>query len=145
MYNAIEHIHHKAFNQYHKSKLLKSSLFYKEQSRTNLDSFCFILSFPWAKKGNGGAKRDRTADLLRARQALSQLSYSPILSESLFWLINRHPFFSNTRRRNMKHTLVCEYFDNAVVGKNWWVWADLNSRPHPYQGCALTNWATDPC
>ena len=28
---------------------------------------------------NGGARRDRTADLLRARQALSQLSYSPIL------------------------------------------------------------------
>ena len=26
---------------------------------------------------NGGAKRDRTADLLRAKQALSQLSYSP--------------------------------------------------------------------
>ncbi len=28
---------------------------------------------------DGGAKRDRTADLLRARQALSQLSYSPIM------------------------------------------------------------------
>ena len=27
---------------------------------------------------NGGAMRDRTADLLRAKQALSQLSYSPI-------------------------------------------------------------------
>ena len=26
---------------------------------------------------NGGARRDRTADLLRATQALSQLSYSP--------------------------------------------------------------------
>ncbi len=26
---------------------------------------------------SGGAKQDRTADLLRARQALSQLSYSP--------------------------------------------------------------------
>ena len=26
----------------------------------------------------GGAKRDRTADLLRARQALSQLSYGPV-------------------------------------------------------------------
>ena len=26
----------------------------------------------------GGAMRDRTADLLRARQALSQLSYSPV-------------------------------------------------------------------
>ena len=28
--------------------------------------------------GIGGAMRDRTADLLRAKQALSQLSYSPI-------------------------------------------------------------------
>ncbi|CUX55208.1 hypothetical protein AGR5A_Lc50080 [Agrobacterium genomosp. 5 str. CFBP 6626] len=28
--------------------------------------------------GFGGAKRDRTADLLHAMQALSQLSYSPI-------------------------------------------------------------------
>ena len=27
----------------------------------------------------GGAKEDRTPDLLRARQALSQLSYGPIL------------------------------------------------------------------
>ncbi len=48
---------------------------------------------------SGGARRDRTADLLRARQALSQLSYGP----------------------------------------DWWVWEDLNFRPHPYQGCALTN------
>ncbi len=28
---------------------------------------------------NGGAKRDRTADLLHAMQALSQLSYSPVV------------------------------------------------------------------
>ena len=49
----------------------------------------------------GGARRDRTADLLRAKQALSQLSYGP--------------------------------------PKKWWVWEDLNFRPHPYQGCALTN------
>jgi hypothetical protein len=49
----------------------------------------------------GGARRDRTDDLLRARQALSQLSYGP--------------------------------------SENWWVWEDLNFRPHPYQGCALTN------
>ena len=48
----------------------------------------------------GGAKEDRTPDLLRAKQALSQLSYGPSI---------------------------------------WWVWADLNGRPHPYQGCALTN------
>ena len=31
----------------------------------------------------GGAKRDRTVDLLRARQALSQLSYSPLISKPL--------------------------------------------------------------
>ena len=49
---------------------------------------------------NGGASQDRTDDLLRARQALSQLSYDPKV--------------------------------------NWWVWMDLNHRPHPYQGCALT-------
>ena len=29
-------------------------------------------------RGSGGAKRDRTADLLNANQALSQLSYSPL-------------------------------------------------------------------
>ncbi len=29
------------------------------------------------RPGFGGARRDRTADLLRARQALSQLSYGP--------------------------------------------------------------------
>ena len=58
-------------------------------------------------RDNGGAKRDRTADLLRARQALSQLSYSPII--------------------------------RRFTAEKWWVWADLNGRPHPYQGCALTN------
>ena len=38
------------------------------------------LSFIYFSKISffGGAKRDRTADLLRAKQALSQLSYSPI-------------------------------------------------------------------
>ena len=30
------------------------------------------------RSSSGGAKRDRTVDLLRARQALSQLSYGPI-------------------------------------------------------------------
>ena len=58
------------------------------------------------QEDNGGAKRDRTADLLRARQALSQLSYGPVQTCHL---------------------------------DNWWVWADSNCRPHPYQGCALTN------
>ena len=33
---------------------------------------------------------------------------------------------------------------NRQDSQNWWVWLELNQRPHPYQGCALTNWATDP-
>jgi hypothetical protein len=32
----------------------------------------------------GGAERDRTDDLLLARQALSQLSYSPMFGRMLF-------------------------------------------------------------
>ena len=40
---------------------------------------------------NGGAKRDRTADLLRARQALSQLSYGPI--ELLFVTLTSGQFY----------------------------------------------------
>ncbi len=61
---------------------------------------------------SGGATRDRTADLLNANQALSQLSYSPV-----------------SVRPNPSHV------DAGI----WWVWVDLNHRPHPYQGCALTN------
>lgn len=36
------------------------------------------------RTGIGGARRDRTADLLHAMQALSQLSYSPIKWESAY-------------------------------------------------------------
>ena len=39
---------------------------------------CSFLSFRTTEAVSGGAKRDRTVDLLRARQALSQLSYGPV-------------------------------------------------------------------
>ena len=32
----------------------------------------------------------------------------------------------------------------ATPPKSWWAREDLNLRPHAYQACALTNWATDP-
>ena len=48
---------------------------------------------------NGGARRDRTADLLHAMQALSQLSYSPTESRTLRRLggivKNPHFYFKN--------------------------------------------------
>jgi hypothetical protein len=57
----------------------------------------------------GGAEEDRTPDPLLAKQVLSQLSYSPIP------------------------------WNPESVLKLWWAWVDSNYRPHPYQGCALTN------
>ena len=39
-------------------------------------------------KINGGVKRDRTADLLNAIQALSQLSYNPTSSKKDFGIIS---------------------------------------------------------
>jgi hypothetical protein len=81
---------------------LRSKTFNSATSRVIHDSICHSLDLlPLGLTRNGGARRDRTDDLLRARQALSQLSYGP--------------------------------------SENWWVWEDLNFRPHPYQGCALTN------
>ena len=41
--------------------------------------YAFLSTFQRSLLFFGGAKRDRTADLLRAKQALSQLSYSPMV------------------------------------------------------------------
>ena len=48
----------------------------------------------------GGDKRDRTADLLHAMQALSQLSYTPIIS--------RPNCYCNTR--HLKQSKILAYF-----------------------------------
>ena len=60
----------------------------------------------------GGARRNRTDDLLLAKQALSQLSYGPA------------PAIDNL---------------GAQQRREWWAWEDLNFRPHAYQARALTN------
>ena len=70
--------------------------------------------FVWTafrKQKSGGARRDRTDDLLLAKQALSQLSYGPVALPDI----------------------------GSGGPLTWWVWVDSNYRPHPYQGCALTN------
>ena len=58
--------------------------------------------------------RDRTADLLRAKQALSQLSYSPIVVKISFTVIR-----FRARRGRTKHTEVCELFHNAARERIW--------------------------
>ena len=62
---------------------------------------------------DGGARRDRTDDLLNANQALSQLSYGPFGVPAV-----------GTRQ---------------LPRLEWWAWEDLNFRPHAYQARALTN------
>ena len=43
-----------------------------------VDLWLLMESYSW-RIGFGGAKEDRTPDLLRAKQALSQLSYGPVV------------------------------------------------------------------
>ena len=68
----------------------------------------------------GGAGRDRTDDLLLAKQALSQLSYGP------------YPDASTPLKPPGPATAL----DDEAI---WWAWEDLNFRPHAYQARALTN------
>ena len=69
---------------------------------------------------SGGARRDRTDDLLLAKQALSQLSYGP------------------AGERTPHEQLFTER-ENTPNARTWWAWEDLNFRPHAYQARALTN------
>jgi hypothetical protein len=70
----------------------------------------------------GGAERNRTVDLLLAKQALSQLSYSPFGRA-------QEPGFRNTS----------PLLSPDTWHLSWWAREDLNLRPHAYQARALTN------
>ena len=69
----------------------------------------------------GGARRDRTDDLMLAKHALSQLSYGPVPEDEYFGL--DATYLVKEEARSIK----------------WWAWEDLNFRPHAYQARALTN------
>jgi hypothetical protein len=82
--------------------------------------------------GAGGASRDRTGDLLVANQALSQLSYGPVVhgpKSPAAISADITPSAAGKKRR----------FARLRLTLFWWVWEELHLRPHPYQGCALTN------
>jgi hypothetical protein len=72
----------------------------------------------WLHTGGGG-ERIRTDDLLLAKQALSQLSYTP---------------FSGVRGQEPGNILTPH-----ASFLNWWAREDLNLRPHAYQARALTS------
>jgi hypothetical protein len=70
---------------------------------------------------SGGARRDRTDDLLLAKQALSQLSYGP----------------SGAQTTDGGGQVISAV--RILSSGNWWAWEDLNFRPHAYQARALTS------
>src|SRR5690625_6863341 len=75
------------------------------------------LYFPRGNRKIGGAKRDRTADLLRARQALSQLSYGPsscfcfsshaALCASFAWSLDRKSTRLNSSHVAISYAVFC--------------------------------------
>jgi hypothetical protein len=87
---------------------------------------------------DGGARRDRTDDLMLAKHALSQLSYGP---DCLWQALKRRAATSVALAR-------CAEAPRGLNGPVgfvltnakgiWWARADSNCRPHAYQACALT-------
>jgi hypothetical protein len=81
----------------------------------------------------GGARRDRTDDLMLAKHALSQLSYGPVNPN------NDARLRSIELRRARFASSSSVAAPRAAEGEAWWAWEDLNFRPHAYQARALTN------
>jgi hypothetical protein len=91
---------------------------------------------------DGGAERDRTDDLLLAKQALSQLSYSPQRLElqpkpataPKGWSSSPNPLQPPNRPQPK----------TRASRPRWWARVDSNYRPHAYQACALTRLSYGP-
>ncbi len=102
-------------------------------------------------EGSGGARRDRTDDLMLAKHALSQLSYGPSLGlsaqacvpcSSAGGDVRRLGYPAHGRGRPVGLANAVAFGeptqDRHRHPGSWWAWDDSNVRPHPYQGCALT-------
>ena len=105
-------------------------------------------------EGTGGARRDRTDDLMLAKHALSQLSYGPI---GVRRFASARPMFklassAGDRIRDLGCRAIrrdarsgfglvegVRVLPSSKAQPKWWAWEDLNFRPHAYQARALTN------
>ena len=74
---------------------------------------------------NGGARRDRTDDLLRARQALSQLSYGPILGCLAYLLFLLSYIYIKSKEQNV--FLFRLDFCRGEACKYTWVFANIQA------------------
>jgi len=88
----------------------------------------------------GGARRDRTDDLLLAKQALSQLSYGPAPVGADKSILTGLPNRSSRGIRPPSPFRATAWQPSLrCASEGWWAWEDLNFRPHAYQARALTN------
>ena len=86
----------------------------------------------------GGGERDRTDDLLLAKQALSQLSYTPVQGSVI--RISRQNCGCAAAALAASTGADAIGSDNRLlIPDNWWAREDLNLRPHAYQARALTS------
>src|SRR5438445_11145198 len=99
--------------------------------RTSRSTFRLRHAQPKAKRG--GARRDRTDDLMLAKHALSQLSYGPEPEDEC---LCRMPVFA----RSASKTRFWGYAGHASLSSSvaaprvaareaWWAWDALNLRP----------------
>ena len=121
------------------------SIKFTSQLSRLLKSMCFCHVWRWLIHflktllriflESGGAMRDRTADLLRARQALSQLSYNPNVllqkkfSEEKWWAIPGSNQWPPPCKGGALPTelIALNYFTSSR--RRWWVVQDSNLRP----------------
>ena len=87
----------------------------------------------------GGARRDRTDDLMLAKHALSQLSYGPVTRRRMPHV--RSSYCARLRKALRRSSLRSRRPAEPKLqsSEGWWAWEDLNFRPHAYQARALTN------
>jgi hypothetical protein len=111
-------------NREHANSLFSRTSFGCSVSVGGVQRFAWCTAF---RKTSGGARRDRTDDLLLAKQALSQLSYGPVPTD-ISW--SAEPQLARRAITRLRP---------ACASEDWWAWEDLNFRPHAYQARALTN------
>ena len=114
--------------------------------RNDVFADVILSSRSWLQPAKaGGARRDRTDDLMLAKHALSQLSYGPVTRRRMLHLEVVHnevlscPSSPRGLRRARSALLLSVAAPRGAEGEAWWAWEDLNFRPHAYQARALTN------
>ena len=109
---------------------LGASSEWRVANRGNSEAPFAIRPSLFASLPPGGARRDRTDDLMLAKHALSQLSYGPS------WVDANGAWRMANRAKQRFHSPFATRYSPASI---WWAWEDLNLRPHAYQARALTN------